>query len=575
MNYECTLYINSGFNVNNIPASPAVLAKAAEGTVTSPVLDLVQNFVLSSVTIPATFNQVKYADYAKIGDFYYMITSISMLSDDTAKIELLPDYILSVGLDKVAFTDGIVERGTISEKEDVFGAFSEDDPLLGCMEPLVLETSDMLFNSASDDEHTLLTSSLALDALAAVSASGTALNALLWQTPDDSYLTTPDTTSFAISKDYFTKYKLSVLDKVVTSPGTCVFDADKGIIQRGLMVARDLNLSQSVMDQVTIPNDYITVTETDNGAVTQITGKAITAASGLNKEYNKNIRHKRLLYGKFCKYGLISANGSKIEFSSEEIMGDADTQPNVRCIADPRLDGKPYFRYEKYLSDNSINNFFTNAISGLEWRSAPLVYTQGAGSAITRAQASKTLDYQSGTLKNAMASTGISVGTGIISGLGDLMSGKIGDALQKIIGSVSNAALSTTQQLRQYEFQRQQEQMRYAVSTSLVVPEINFPYDAQAVRDFLGNGVIAYRYHPTATDIKRMDRILSEYGYKKTKPLELSDFFVGKHFSYVQASGVQITNLPKWWADGAAQQLEAGVRVWKERPNVAAYDSQL
>ena len=61
------------------------------------------------------------------------------------------------------------------------------------------------------------------------------------------------------------------------------------------------------------------------------------------------------------------------------------------------------------------------------------------------------------------------------------------------------------------------------------------------------------------------------YGYRYTKFVEASDFSTRAKFNYVQASGVSVTGLPKWFADGVAEQLMGGVRVWHVLPDVSAY----
>lgn len=590
MNYSVTLYNKTGFNAVNIPYSATVLAAAAASTLTPDVVDLVQNYVIDHIDIAATFDQVKNADYAKVGDWYYMIDGVQMLSDDVARLHLIPDYILSAGISNLMFTDGYVVRRTVDPADDGFGDYTEPDPYLGCNEPLVLETSDMIFNDTNDEEYTVVTSTIDLEMLGELPKE--TLDASKWaytgtNKKDSDYVITPNTQAFAIDKTDFTIYKLSVLDKTVISPGTAAFDGSSNTIQKGIRTARDLGLDGSVLSQVSIPESYVSVINVSD-RYSKLTGKGIVTASGLNKKYNAEIRHNRLLVGDICKYGLISASGEKVEFAPEDIMTKEDTQPNVRCIADPRPDGKPYFRYEKYLKNITIESFFMNSISGLTWREAPLVYTGASGSAIMRQNAATRLAMlqtnnqaandaaivnAAGSFANFLGGTAESAksdgGNKVMPGKSILSLGSYGLGLLGQYVSISNA--NTV-----YGLAAQQERFNYNVQTNLVTPEINFPYSANAVRDFMGNGVIAYRYHPSYQDVNRLDTILSQYGYKMTKKLGNEDFSIGQYYTYIQANGASVGGkLPKWWNDGIAAQLSAGVRVWKTKPNTDYYEQQL
>lgn len=587
MDYSVTLYNKTGFNAVNIPYSAAVLEAAASSTFTPDVVDLVQNYTIDHIDISATFNQVKNADYAKVGDWFYMIDGVTMLSDDVARIHLIPDYLLSAGISNLMFTDGYVVRRTVDPDDDAFGDYTEPDPYLGCNEPLVLETSDMIFNDANDKEYTVVTSTIDLEMLGELPKE--TLDASKWSytgtnKKDSDYVITPNTQAFAIDKTDFTIYKLSILDKTVVSPGTAAFDGSSNIIQKGIRTARDLGLDGSVLSQVSIPESYVSVIDVSD-RYSQLTGKGIVTASGLDKKYNAEIRHNRLLVGDICKYGLISSSGEKIEFSPEDIMTKDDTQPNVRCIADPRPDGKPYFRYEKYLKNTAIGSFFMNSISGLPWREAPLVYTGASGSAIIRQNAATRLailqESNAAANKQAIAG-GIGSFLGFVGGAAEGSADPNVKNSSSIMGLASygvglyerSASIRATNAV--YGLAAQQERFNYNVQTNLVTPEVNFPYSANAVRDFMGNGVIAYRYHPSHQDVNRLDTILSQYGYKMTKKLGNEDFSIGQYYTYVQAQGASVGGrLPKWWNDGISAQLTAGVRVWKVKPNTKYYEQQL
>jgi hypothetical protein len=96
---------------------------------------------------------------------------------------------------------------------------------------------------------------------------------------------------------------------------------------------------------------------------------------------------------------------------------------------------------------------------------------------------------------------------------------------------------------------------------------------SETIRDLLGNGVRVYRYRFADSDVVKIDKILTMYGYKDTKPLEASDFTNRTKFNYVQASGISVSNntMPRWIREGIAMQLSIGVRIWHVKPDATAY----
>ena len=110
------------------------------------------------------------------------------------------------------------------------------------------------------------------------------------------------------------------------------------------------------------------------------------------------------------------------------------------------------------------------------------------------------------------------------------------------------------------------------ISNTIVAPDVHFP-NSETLRDFLGNGLYVIQYRPVKSDRKKMDRILTMYGYKDTKVLENSDFSGRSKFNYVKANSVSIgnKNVPAWIREAAASQLANGVRIWHQLPDVTAY----
>ena len=141
-------YFNTGFDIINIPDSPALLRSSAGGTIEYPALDILNKRFLSSVKIkinPAmSDSQLDGLDYIELkeegqtgdGVFYY-VSSYRLTSKDVAVLNLVQDSILTAGGINVVKTV-YAKRAHIAKSQDLFGAYDADDELLMPKEPLLL-----------------------------------------------------------------------------------------------------------------------------------------------------------------------------------------------------------------------------------------------------------------------------------------------------------------------------------------------------------------------------------------------------------------------------------------------------
>ena len=97
--------------------------------------------------------------------------------------------------------------------------------------------------------------------------------------------------------------------------------------------------------------------------------------------------------------------------------------------------------------------------------------------------------------------------------------------------------------------------------------------NAEFLRDFYGNGCLVYRYKYTQNDINRIDRLLTMYGYRHSKPLTVSDFSNRQYFNFVKCPNVTVTGHPRWINDGIHDQLANGVRVCHVLPDSSYYSN--
>lgn len=132
MSYNVTIWSNTGFNVNNIPDSPALLGT---GTTVQPI-EVMQDRYLENIKISGLWDSVKDIDYCRVGSMYYIVTGVEMVATDVASLTLVPDFISSLGgVTHLEILDGITERCHLSNSVDG----DKDDPLLAPQEALVLQ----------------------------------------------------------------------------------------------------------------------------------------------------------------------------------------------------------------------------------------------------------------------------------------------------------------------------------------------------------------------------------------------------------------------------------------------------
>lgn len=121
------------------------------------------------------------------------------------------------------------------------------------------------------------------------------------------------------------------------------------------------------------------------------------------------------------------------------------------------------------------------------------------------------------------------------------------------------------------------DRLEYDISNTYYAPSISFPYGA-SIFDFLGNGIVRYKYVYTSDDVHRLTTILKAYGvqYKEylskkyfSSAAEVDSYDGGAKstkFIYIQTSSATVSGRARWINEGVAAQLNNGVRFWKGKP---------
>lgn len=608
--YAVRLFKNTGYNAVNVPDNPDTLyALNSTSVVDVPNVSILQNYFLTSVRVAATWEQVQDVDYASIGDFYYTVDGVTMLSQSTAELSLTPDFWTSAGGVSMAsgtpavgfdILDGITDRATVLTTQDTFGAYTDADPLTAPQRPLVIDSEWMGDTRSTDGETVFLSSTLDLVKQAEQTEGVTYTDSETGETvtvPRTYQISDSDQTSIGLGQD-------SSGTNVTVKDGTKYYIMTSGsTAATGVAKARSLGIESAIIDQWAVDPKFVSVTYSGTtGEVTGVSAVKSTTASSLSFLYSTTVKNERALYGEYNKYGIITCAGNSLEAKPEEIISSSQSEaaPSITRYADPRPSGCPYYRFE-YINGSSTD-FWRNAVAGSTWHKVPLVYQGQSGSALTRLNfensrkvAENLADQFYNDNSIAQFRSAVDLGSNIASAVsgantygltlaaggpvsGATAAGIVGQAVTGVVNAGINyefnrAALENKRDYYKtnYATEKANELSQLYQATTVYTPTVSFPYNASIMRDLKGNGALLYRYRYDDTDLSRVDKLLTMYGYKESEALTPANFYRRPKFDYVQCSSVTVSGLPLWWCKGLSDQLRNGIRIWHVKPASTVY----
>ena len=617
--WEVTLYKDTGLNSVNTLDNPNIL-NASSGKIELPALDILQAEFLDNIRVKATRDQVKNADFLVLENtenenekFFYSVESFTATSIDVQTLAVTFDALMTLeflvnGIDKIEFLDGIVERHHVPKNNDGYGYYTENDPLLIPSKELGMRVKQFykpVYNASGDPTDVIPKTIIQSTA----NLTDTSSSARKYAVAGDSDqvaivpippkgVTEPTHFYFPMSDGQGPQY--------VNLAAKC-YDYDHAGTKAGIQRLRELGLERSSItaSYSMVQNFDYEVNGTSEGmpGFYNLYGKyQETEDDFFEFEYDETVNNKRVLYGNINMFEMISvASGVRMSFKPEDICltdeGDTLRQPVICRVSDPRPEGRPYYNFKYYRGINqNTHNYFSNSVPGMVWPSVPVVYTGLSGSqlneiryntemeglGISRQQSIEQLDYNLGEAHTRRTFDLLSGGVDtIISSVSN--PANAGNSIYNYGKSILGASVDMAFEQTRAQFDKSQLEQRYAynakkemqelkIANTIVAPDVHFP-NAETLRDFLGNGVYVFQYRPQASDIRKLDKILTMYGYKDTKTLEGSDFSNRAKFNYVKASNVSIggRNIPKWIREAAVNQLSAGVRVWHQLPDISVY----
>ena len=598
-----------------------------------PPVDILQIEGLTTLTVKATRAQVKNVEYVKLtdqdtGDYYYYEAGIPVpTSKDVQNIPLICDALLTLadiydGAQNIPFLDGIITRHHVAKANDIYGAYTEEDPLLIPSKELDIDMVK-LFDDSDDQKNIIVESTIALD----TQANHYKAHVYTDQTSGNE-VTVP--TVVAVPQNSQAVFGDLASHNTYETAGTEYFDGTNATVKEGIAAVRGLGVESGILNSYVLPASQATFTPTQTGQIITLQGVKDTENSTMNFEY-ANVDNKRVLYGALNSIELISvASGMSVSFKPEDLKdGETGNSPTVIKLTDPRPNGRPYYMF-KYFKGTENEQTLKNAVAGMEWANAPLVYTGKSGSTLDQINLQTRqhiLNIEQGQAEYNNAMAGLRAFTGGASGVaqsglqfgsaamgynnalaaqgnaaadyfkyggGEFVTNRFTGAQAAangagigsisaglgLFGSVLNGVLNIAEYFNNKDYLAESYNARVAselaqfATGQITAPALNFPR-SETLRDFIGNGVFVVRYRPKKSDIEKLDRILTMYGYKDTIPLLGGQSVLNNRskFNFVQIKGCSIGgDTPRWLREAAAAQLNAGVRIWHELPNREAYN---
>lgn len=337
------------------------------------------------------------------------------------------------------------------------------------------------------------------------------------------------------------------------------------------------------------------------------------------------VNPERMILSDTGVYGSISSDDTLLS-QQMSIVSFADLRPDGRpyfCFSN--IDGNT-------IDSSTLGLFFIYGVAGSQWRNCPLSWTDVSGGKLEENQYKNTVSSQQlsfaqgrqgvwnrfanwlgekvspgngeeSAVKGTMwGATGTAAGLALKTGAAGAASqgltaagaqaavagyGSTGAALGAAgaalpialgavaaVGGVAAAGLNTYKKIannaQAYALEQAQELSSYMSSVGIAVPEISFMPQSNPMRDLTEASAIAYRYQYDYEDMRRIDKLLTAFGWKTCVVPVKADLTRHQAFDYlegdVQVKAAGDTPFPKWLADGISAELSAGVRIWHQAP---------
>ena len=584
MTYDITLYFGTGFDTVNLPSSPSLLEQVARSTKTYSTNYLVQNTDFTSVRVADTFDNVKNADYCRIGsDRYYAVTGISMLNDNCAELGLSMDYLLSMGgiySNNFRYFGATATRITPQNPSTDYNYLEEPfNPSMPMDQSTIAadlpgEATPFLDNNTA----TIIGTTVDIPQL-------TKVNAVAFETEDgDEVGYFPELPQ--ISQGTQISVNMGEGARSYRLPNELCFliVGDNENNRKVLTTVQSMGVSDSIIDRYSLPGRWGSYAVDLEARITQITGRYASQniARASVQGYTPVNAKTAELYAQLTIMSQLSGDNHTYPFG--EIRTPGQAYATLRTFSDPSPKGKPYCGPAYYLG--ALQAGVMSAVQGAPWYSPQLVMQGAAGSAVTRynlqrekADIRRGLQQNYADYVNAQTRAGVSLATAAASTAASEMTlGLFGEKNYQGIANAGMSLIENETARAHYEANARDKANDLAtaanLSQSLYTPTIKTA-DGNNLSLVIPNTFRVIGQNLAASDAAALDRYLTKFGYAVPgEQITATDLNRGRYFCYVQCGEIQFgdaPSIPRYIRNGAIAQLLGGVRIWKRKPDVSLY----
>lgn len=552
------LYYNTGLTVSNCLDTVLSLQSIGFQYRDFANIAIKQDRGRIDIRINTVYDNVKDADYCKINNVCYWVTSVNMLNDNVAEVKLQQDYITTVGITGLSVVSGWCTRRHV--------------------------LTDNLYANVIDEPFTP-TSKLEIDKGKEISGgSSTGFEYVVLSSVDLLSITNTAEAYFDSAQDKILVPKLPIVNSSSTtynsnlvSPQksahialTCAFDPSDANVQSGITAVRQLGVESCIGAAYMLPKAWASVTKS-GGLITSITDQHQQVTSDFGGTWG-SYKNAKVYSGQFQKIQCFSmCTGDKSTNRVEDIVDRSSSIITWLTFADTRYSGAPGCK-PKYFH-NTLNSAQFEVVTGANWQQTPFCYnnSSGFGFAAQNAELSgikNLLNYGNNSANGLLDIANIFGSTAEYYGSndGNLDAGVLGG-----ITSGGHSLIGLGQNYSNWTFNKKQIFGNLNQNMMNGAEDVKFPQNPM-MSDYINNNFYEIRYRLSDNDMQRFDDFLSAYGYAVDEQLTEQCFIGRTNHNYVKAYDVTLkkSGCPQYLLNGAAEQIEAGVRIWHTAPSRSA-----
>ena len=512
---------------------------------------------------------------------YYFVVGLEQVARNVTRMYLECDYWLTMGgADELEIETGYKIRGPITDAEDA-ASYNESAEGIGLVHPLITIGHQILNpSSAAAGSTSIIVSATDIAEI----ADGSTMDAFT--------ITDSGGNTYAIPKivtvnggSHITLNEPDGTSRAYYLGNIGLFDPSEQKIRNGLAAlysAGQLDLADSYI----IPGQFVAEKASTGGQYSTLINAVQSITPTVGKDITTYPRKADYMFGSMVLYNVGSGSQGIQKFSEVD-----DATVNIWASLSPT--GNPYARFKSikshpYIYDQAVAGmaWIKNAVvmqgaSGSIWSQINYAFQQGANA---RETAQNTLNRLTTELGHAQTVAGYLTGNAGSALSTNTLAGGIG----AVFGLVTNAPAMRAEGIN-YKLQQEHNRISEAATSASaqqnaianmkannVAPFADFIPDINKAL-FTSNEFGLYVINTDSDDRARLREYFNRYGYAGLyKPLTWANIHVKTKVNFIQCEGVVLkhSHYPLRDTTKCAQLLEAGLFLWDERPNAAAFSTQ-